>query len=83
MIKTLILFGLLLFPTIASADCWQIRNDAAQKMCLAKTKKDENYCWQIRDNDQQKYCLALIRPDRNICWQIKNEEKKQECLALL
>lgn len=81
--KFLILAALLTFPTMAHADCWQIQNNDAQKMCLAKTKNDANYCWQIKDNDEQKYCLAIVKSDRNYCWQIKNNDKQKECLAIL
>lgn len=70
-----------LLPTMARADCWQIRNDDSQKMYLAETKNDSGYCWQIRDSDMQKECLAKVKKDRSYCWQIKNEDKKQACLA--
>lgn len=70
-----------LLPAIAKANCYQIRNDDAQKMCLAEIKNDSGYCWQIKDSDLQKECLAKIKKDRNYCWQIKNEDKKQACLA--
>lgn len=56
-----------LLPTLAKADCWQIRNDDSQKMCLAETKNDSGYCWQIRDSDMQKECLAKVKKDRSYC----------------
>ncbi len=77
----MMVFCMTLFPAIAKADCWQIRNNDSQKMCLAETKNDSGYCWQIKDSDMQKECLAKIKQDRNYCWQIKNEDKKQACLA--
>ena len=82
--KKLVLFvAFVLFPLIAKADCWQIRNEDARNMCLAKVKGDSEYCWHIRNEDEKKYCLAIVKSDRNYCWQIRNEDKKRECLALL
>jgi hypothetical protein len=82
--KKMIFFAMfVLFPMMANADCWQIRNEDARNMCLAKVKGDPEYCWHIRNEDERKYCLAIVKSDRNYCWQIQNEDKKRECLALL
>ncbi|MBO6289968.1 MAG: hypothetical protein J6N45_06560 [Alphaproteobacteria bacterium] len=73
---------LAIFPAVAMADCWQIQNNDAQKMCLAKTKNDAGYCWQINNRDEQNYCLAVVKSDKGYCWQIQNRDKQQECLAM-
>ena len=73
----------IILPYVVKADCWQIRNEDARNMCLAKVKGDSEYCWHIRNEDEKKYCLAIVKSDRNYCWQIRNEDKKRECLALL
>ena len=81
--KILVVALFVLMPMTAKADCWQIRNEDARNMCLAKVKNSSDYCWQIRNEDEKRYCLAIIKSDRNYCWQIRNEDKKRECLALL
>ena len=80
--KILVILTLsILIPTIAKANCRQIKDNDAKQACLARTKNEYSYCWQIKDNDAKQYCLAQIKREKSYCWQIRNNDKKQACLA--
>ena len=79
--KVLMICALILIPSVANANCWNIKDYDLQRNCLAEQKHDSSYCWQIKNYDFQRECLAKQKNDKSYCWQIRDNDRKQLCLA--
>lgn len=72
-----------LFPTMAKANCYQIKDNDLKNNCLAMEKGQVSYCYQIKNSDDKNYCLAKLKGQRSYCYQIKVSDKKNECLTFI
>lgn len=79
--KLFILTLITIIPIIANANCYNIKDNDAKNMCLARVKNDHHICKLIKDVDKKNYCLAIITNDHNVCKLIKNSDLKQDCLS--
>lgn len=72
-----------LLPTMAKANCYQIKDNDLKNNCLAMEKGQVSYCYQIKNSDDKNYCLAKLKGQRTYCYQIKASDKKNECLTFI
>lgn len=81
--KLLLILTLAVFPALANADCYSIRDNDMKNNCLAMEKHETSYCYSIRDNDKKNYCLAKLKHERSYCYSIKDNNTKNECLTFV
>ena len=72
-----------LLPTMAKANCYQIKDNDLKNNCLAMEKRQVSYCYQIKNSDDKNYCLAKLKGQRSYCYQIKDSNMKNECLTFI
>ncbi len=72
-----------LLPTMAKANCYQIKDNDLKNNCLAMEKGQVSYCYQIKNSDDKNYCLAKLKGQRSYCYQIKDSNMKNECLTFI